>query len=79
MLFEFDDDYNIDTTLIDIYSFDYDYYDVGGVYMNKEEIKSKAIELIKKLDEATNKGDKEEIQKVSKEIVDFLLLLTELE
>jgi len=79
MLFEFDDDYNIDTTLIDIYSFDYDYYDVGGVYMNKEEIKNKAIELIKKLDMATEKGDKEEIQKVSKEIVDFLLLLTELE
>lgn len=51
----------------------------GGVKMEKNDIKMKARELIQQLDQATSDGKPEEIQKVSKAIVDFLLQLTELE
>jgi len=71
---------DVDTTKINILEYpDIDIEDYGGVYMNKEEIRDKAKELITKLDMATEKGNGEEIKKVSKEIVDFLLSLTELE
>jgi len=71
---------DVDTTNINIFEYpDIDMEDYGGVYMNKDEIRDKAKELLTKLDLATDKGDGEEIKKVSKEIVNFLISLAELE
>jgi len=51
----------------------------GGEYMDKQEIKEKAKKLISKLDEATSNKNSEKINEVSKEIVNFLLNLSNLE
>lgn len=70
----------IDMTYISKYdSFYIDDEIKGGVYMDKKDIKEKARELLNKLDEATSNKNNEKIQEVSKEIVNFLLELTELE